>query len=74
MATNPLKNCLTCHWAEHFPANGEPSKYLCTRVESKFIGKYFWENDSLNPEDMEIERNFVCYVEEHDAKDEDETV
>jgi hypothetical protein len=53
----PLKNCKTCQYGEHFPANGEPSKYLCTKETSDFLGKYFWEDED------ELWQNFICHVE-----------
>ncbi|MCK4899909.1 MAG: hypothetical protein KAS38_14075 [Anaerolineales bacterium] len=57
---DPLKNCKTCQYGEHFSENGEPSSYLCTKTESVFLGIYFWEDED------EIWQNFICHVEEFD--------
>ena len=65
----PLKNCLTCFYGEHWPSNGEPSKYLCTRVMSEYLGEYFWANDDFNVEGMEINKNFLCHTEAADGNE-----
>ena len=53
----PLKNCATCQFGEHFPTNGKPSKFLCTRDIGEYFGEYIWEDSE------EIEMNFVCHQE-----------